>query len=135
MNDEELQRQMIEKAETFVDFLKSANAPHTYDRNTLVWLEQYVAENSKNFSEDIAKNMIWLGSAFLGECIRRHYGGKWTYQNNIAYITLEGINTPPVSAFIDMVKNKKRKAIVFKFDSMEILLDFVHEEKRKRDNQ
>ena len=53
-----------------------------YDEKSVEWLDGYIERNRKDFDEETIKKMTSIFGSFLGECIRRNFGGEWKKSEN-----------------------------------------------------
>jgi hypothetical protein len=53
-----------------------------YDADSVAWVDGYIERNRQGWDEQTAENLSNVLGSFLGECIRRNYGGEWTMTEN-----------------------------------------------------
>ncbi|MBA4185711.1 MAG: hypothetical protein H0X49_17165 [Acidobacteria bacterium] len=53
-----------------------------YDEKSVEWLDGYIERNRKDFDEETVEKMTNILGSFLGECIRRNFGGEWKISEN-----------------------------------------------------
>ncbi|MBA3694799.1 MAG: hypothetical protein H0W77_15445 [Acidobacteria bacterium] len=53
-----------------------------YDEKSVEWLDGYIKRNRKDFDEKTVEKMTNILGSFLGECIRRNFGGEWKISEN-----------------------------------------------------
>ena len=58
-------------------FLQNNRVELGYDEGSVVWLDGYIERNRQNWDEDTAEKLTSVLGSFLGECLRRNYGGDW----------------------------------------------------------
>lgn len=53
-----------------------------YDEDSVVWIDGYIERNREGWDEQTGENLSNVLGSFLGECIRRNYGGEWKMTEN-----------------------------------------------------
>ena len=53
-----------------------------YDEKSVEWLDGYIERNRTDFAEETIEKMTSIFGSFLGECIRRNFGGEWKTSEN-----------------------------------------------------
>lgn len=60
-----------------VNLLKDVEVESDYGLTALTWMDQYIEFERDFLSEAVRMNLINCFGAYLGEAIRRTYGGEW----------------------------------------------------------
>ena len=63
-----------------------------YDEQSVEWLDGYIERNCKDFDEETVEKMTNILGSFLGECIRRNFGGEWKMSESGFGIMFNGQN-------------------------------------------
>jgi hypothetical protein len=58
-------------------FSENNNVSLGYDEDSVAWLDGYIERNRQNWDEQTRESLTSVLGSFLGECIRRNYGGDW----------------------------------------------------------
>lgn len=53
-----------------------------YDEDSVVWLDGYIEHNRRNWDAPMTEKLASVLGSFLGECIRRNFGGEWKETEN-----------------------------------------------------
>lgn len=59
-------------------FDKPENGGFGYDERSVEWLDGYIERNRLNWDAATAEKLTSVLGSYLGECLRRNYGGEWT---------------------------------------------------------
>jgi len=49
----------------------------TYDEESVAKLDYFIEQKREVFNRDTIDRMVQVFGSFLGQCIRRNYGGEW----------------------------------------------------------
>ncbi len=52
-----------------------------YDGKSVAWIEAYIECHRKELDRKTIDGLVGMFGSFLGECLRRHYGGRWVEAN------------------------------------------------------
>ena len=73
-------------------FAKNNDVELDYDENSIEWLDGYIERNRENWDEEMSERLSSVLGSFLGECIRRNFGGEWMVTENGLGIAFDGGN-------------------------------------------
>jgi hypothetical protein len=48
-----------------------------YDESSVAWVDGYIERQRNRLDSDSAQMLISILGSFLGECIRKQFGGEW----------------------------------------------------------
>ena len=69
---------IIANAELVVNTFAAQNSVDLdFDENSVEWLDGYIERNRQNWDAEMAEKLTGVLGSFLGECIRRNFGGEW----------------------------------------------------------
>lgn len=107
--------------------MSTIGADLRYDRASVVWVADYIERNRAGFSEQEANQVANTLGAFLGECLRETYGGRWTYLDDQGEWAIDlgpGLGTAlPALKVYKHLRNGPADSIVSFFDVMGALVD------------
>jgi hypothetical protein len=63
-----------------------------YDESSVAWLDGYIERSRKELKQETIEKLIDRFGCFLGECIRRNYGGQWAGANGTWAIKFDDRN-------------------------------------------
>lgn len=88
-----LSESVLENAEnTIMMFGRSHNVNLAYDEKSVRFLDDFINESSSKYNEEQRNKLVEFLGSFLGECVRRTYGGSWEIINNEAAIRFDENN-------------------------------------------
>jgi len=63
-----------------------------YDEAGVAWLDVYIDRNRASFDAATTDRLVGVFGAYLGECIRRQYGGAWARERGTWAIRFDDRN-------------------------------------------
>lgn len=79
-------------AETIKMFSSSHRVSLDYDENSVKFLDDFINKSGFKYNEKQRSQLVEILGAFLGESIRRNYGGSWEIINNEAAVRFDEKN-------------------------------------------
>jgi hypothetical protein len=73
-------------------FAGSHNINLVYDEKSVEFLDNFINESGAKYNEKQKEKLIDFLGSFLGECIRRNYGGRWEIINNDSAVRFDEKN-------------------------------------------
>ena len=52
-----------------------------YDQASVKWIDEFIERHRKNFDQHATNHLVSILGSFVGECLRREYGGEWKEVN------------------------------------------------------
>ena len=86
MTEEEFQSScevIQENAEVLIKhFASHLDVELGYNSDSVKWLDGYIDRNRMEIKEETKDKLIDIFGSFLGECIKKEFGGNWTFSEN-----------------------------------------------------
>lgn len=95
-----------------------------YNEESVVWLDGYIERNRQNWEEQTAGKMGSILGSFLGECIRRNYGGEWQMtENGLCIAFTDGNAAFPFNKINKQIQNGSDDSIASFYSSISVLFN------------
>jgi hypothetical protein len=77
---------------------RDLNTELSFNKQTIIWLDAYIAGNRDVFSEEEKRNLSYSIGYILGETIILEYGGRWIFSNDFSQwvVDLGSIQANPI---------------------------------------
>lgn len=86
---EKLESIKINSKKTIEMFLQSHNIELKYDKESVQFIDNFIENSGRKFSEDQQFQLVNILGSFFGDCIRENYGGKWELVDGYMGVRLE----------------------------------------------
>jgi hypothetical protein len=94
-------------------FGKNNNVELDYDESSVEWLDGYIERNRHNWDAETAERLSSVLGSFLGECLRRNFGGDWQMTENGLGIAFAGGNVAfPFNKIRKHIQNGSEDSII-----------------------
>ena len=95
-----------------------------YDEESVVWIDGYIERNREKWNEATIESLSSVLGSFLGECIRRNFGGEWEMTEYGLAIAFSGGNAAyPFNKINKQIQNGSDDSIAGFYNSISIFFN------------
>jgi hypothetical protein len=128
-----MERHISHNAATFIEVARSKLGVNlAYNEQSVAWVDGYIERNRQHLDERTLEALTNFIGPFLGECIRRRYGGRWEQVDGRWAIRLDDKNAVfPVAKVEKQLRYGSGDSILSLYTAVPIL--FAGSEEAPRD--
>lgn len=105
-------------------FAENNNVSLDYDEDSIEWLDGYIERNRENFDEATINRLVSVLGSFLGECVKRNFGGEWAQtENGLAIVFSDGNGVFPFSKIEKHFRNGNEDSIFSFYQTIPIIFN------------
>lgn len=107
-------------------FAESNDVKLHYDEKSVEWLDGYIERNRLKWDAETAEKLSNVLGSFLGECIRRNYGGDWQMSEKgygLGIVFSDGNVAFPFNKIKKQIENGNDDSIAGFYKTIPILFD------------
>jgi hypothetical protein len=118
-----MERQISHNAATFIEVARAKCGVNlAYNEQSVAWVDGYIERNRRHLDERTLDALIDFIGPFLGECIRRRYGGRWEQVDGRWAIRLDDKNVVfPVAEVEKQLRHGSGASILSLYTALPIL--------------
>lgn len=105
-------------------FAENNDVKLDYDEKSVEWMDGYIERNRLKWDAETAAKLSNVLGSFLGECIRRNFGGEWqTTENGLAVVFSDGNAAFPFNKTGKQIANGSDDSIAGFYNTISVLFN------------
>jgi hypothetical protein len=105
-------------------FAENNDVKLDYDEKSVEWMDGYIERNRLKWDAETAEKLSNVLGSFLGESIRRNYGGDWRQtENGLAIVFSDGNAAYPFNKIGKQIANGSEDSIVSFYKTIGVLFN------------